>query len=713
MEDAQNSANLAFESFLAQDFKVCMETLNKLKSGNIQNEKDAYRIKQNLFAAEFEGGKTSTVTSFLNKIEELFQEIKPSNPSPNKNELAKSPGDPEEDLSGTNVQDVDEMGILRYNYAVALQLAGKKYQSAALLGEIFQNKETIDDYVLLKASLAYLELAIIQKDFPLIKLIMDYLETIRKYIGIIRAFPVFSQSDLDDDSDTTRDTSVDSALQEKNEKDIKNYNSLIFGSETYKHGTAPLTICRQEFNFILSVYQINFLLSIKETELSKKKLSVTRGLLNNFSKLIKEGKDERGYIYGRFVPGIAQHINRHAHILFSFAEAYYAYQVSSYSECMKTLNTIEILTFSDQEILSYTAFQLNNMGCCHLKMKKYTLAAYYLAKALTILQKLSKEAPTETKKYERILSLNAVQFYPVVLHNYALAALQIDKKNEATDAYSSLAEFWPDNAKVWYRTGLCHIDKAHEILADNQSQRKNGMYQALIDVPNYTQLVEEEKLEQTKSKKTEEIEHKENPYYTRYTLQTRESTFQRTEEEFNTTGTKFIPQNPEYNKGNDGTPSTLTDKELKMHFEKAAKCFRNAVLICKKKKTKLQKEPVVEISFHSQESREEVKANENEIGEIEEEKERKSTISVRPKNNLKEFQDVLQSSLVYLAYSSLSQGEINNTINYAKECLELPFINEENKYICLMYLVEAYCFLGNQKEVPISSSYSLKVFSGS
>ena len=47
----------------------------------------------------------------------------------------------------------------------------------------------------------------------------------------------------------------------------------------------------------------------------------------------------------------------------------------------------------------------------------------------------------------------------------------------------------------------------------------------------------------------------------------------------------------------------------------------------------------------------------------------------------------------------MSLGEINNTINYAKECLELPSITDETKYICLMYLVEAHCFLGSQKDV--------------
>jgi hypothetical protein len=44
-------------------------------------------------------------------------------------------------------------------------------------------------------------------------------------------------------------------------------------------------------------------------------------------------------------------------------------------------------------------------------------------------------------------------------------------------------------------------------------------------------------------------------------------------------------------------------------------------------------------------------------------------------------------------------GETNNATNFAKEALELPFLNEENKYLALMYLVEACCIIGDQKEV--------------
>ena len=124
--------------------------------------------------------------------------------------------------------------------------------------------------------------------------------------------------------------------------------------------------------------------------------------------------------------------------------------------------------------------------------------------------------------------------------------------------------------KVWYRVALCHLNKGQELLAENQNQRKNGIYQSLIDLPNYTQLVEEEKAEQIKSKKTEDIEHKENPYYTRYTLEAKDNTLQKSDEELTAlSGAKFISQNPDINKGNEGIPPNLTDKQLKMHLEKA------------------------------------------------------------------------------------------------------------------------------------------------
>lgn len=44
------------------------------------------------------------------------------------------------------------------------------------------------------------------------------------------------------------------------------------------------------------------------------------------------------------------------------------------------MNTVEIMGISEEE--SYTAYQLNNIACCHLRMQKYALAAFYFSKVM-------------------------------------------------------------------------------------------------------------------------------------------------------------------------------------------------------------------------------------------------------------------------------------------------------------------------------------------
>lgn len=121
-----------------------------------------------------------------------------------------------------------------------------------------------------------------------------------------------------------------------------------------------------------------------------------------------------------YAPGISPYIEKHANILFSFTKAYMAYQMQTYTKCIRFMSPSEDMKLLDE---GYTCYQLNNIACCHLRMQKYALAAYYFSKALSILQKINKELKEESssfKKYEALLSLNTVQQYPFILHNYAL-----------------------------------------------------------------------------------------------------------------------------------------------------------------------------------------------------------------------------------------------------------------------------------------------------
>jgi len=46
--------------------------------------------------------------------------------------------------------------LIKYNYAIALNLAGKKNKSLEILREIFHSKDMVYDYLALKNSLTYL-----------------------------------------------------------------------------------------------------------------------------------------------------------------------------------------------------------------------------------------------------------------------------------------------------------------------------------------------------------------------------------------------------------------------------------------------------------------------------------------------------------------------------------------------------------------------------
>jgi len=79
-------------------------------------------------------------------------------------------------------------------------------------------------------------------------------------------------------------------------------------------------------------------------------------------------------------------------------------------------------------------------------------------------------------------------------------------------------------------------------------------------------------------------------------------------------------------------------------------------------------------------------------------KEKKGEINLKAPKNVKDLDDILQSALIHLTYISLCLGEINSAANFAKEALDLPFLSEENKFLCLMYLVEFHCTIGNNQD---------------
>ena len=63
--------------------------------------------------------------------------------------------------------------------------------------------------------------------------------------------------------------------------------------------------------------------------------------------------------------------------------------------------------------------------------------------------------------------------------------------------------------------------------------------------------------------------------------------------------------------------------------------------------------------------------------------------------------ELFQSSHVCLTYAYLTSKNFNCAVNTAKDALNITNLNDEYKFDCLMYMIEAYCHLGKCKEVNI------------
>jgi len=104
----------------------------------------------------------------------------------------------EEENAENNALESNDDPLIKYNYAIALNLAGKKNKSLEILREIFHSKEMVFDYPALKNSLAYLDLAILNKDFAAIKSVLEFLEKVKMNIGIVNADPDSISTDNED-----------------------------------------------------------------------------------------------------------------------------------------------------------------------------------------------------------------------------------------------------------------------------------------------------------------------------------------------------------------------------------------------------------------------------------------------------------------------------------------------------------------------------------
>lgn len=122
---------------------------------------------------------------------------------------------------------------------------------------------------------------------------------------------------------------------------------------------------------------------------------------------------------------------------------------------------------------SHPQFYFNNLGLVHMKQKKYSMAIYYLSKAVKFLEK-SNDKTISNPLYSKMPKLNpnetlsntsSQKSYEIVF-NYGLALFKTEKYWEAFKCFEkvSLGNL-RHNPKLWYYMGVCALNINRRLLA--------------------------------------------------------------------------------------------------------------------------------------------------------------------------------------------------------------------------------------------------------
>jgi len=680
-------AATALEYYMMHDYKNCLSELSKIKSNKASQEKGFFRILNNTAVAEYISEKNRKVTDFLNKMEDLIQELKPkNNPSHSKQSknARKTSGLSDDDANDKNNNDVEDDMILKYNYAVALYHAGKKSKSLELINALLTSQDVVFDYVVIKLSCLCLDLALMSRDYNKAQKILEFFE---RNAGS-------ASSDLQNEfekSDISMGGEKDGIL-----KRLLDANSLLLPAEVYKQRDRPRINSKLEFSLITLIYKIQVLIHNGSYDIAARKMKELDHSYEEFLNSLKTsnpsntksgGNDkQKASQDGKSNDYTADRLLGYVQTIYKYIKAWLAYHSNDTRKCIQILATpIAFDKFDNPRTADgpYDLFlQYNNLGCVHFKERKYNLAASYLTKAVNVFQKQLKPGEgmsnsnnleeSSKNKFESAIYLAYSSKLHLVLYNLGTALFRTKKYAETIDIFTTISDKMIDHPHFWYIFGLAYLSKYHQLLQENHQQRKTNLYETVID-PHKSGLEEDNS------------ESKESHHYTRYVLNAKDVNITPTEEEIGAgsiVSNKHEQKYEQYYKINDASGNQIGPTALKAYLEKARNCLRSCLIIIQRLRTQGKDDK----SSH-------VKSSDYEKDEKSRHDDHGASHGPQAK-----YQEILQSVYVHLAYLSLGLGEINSAINYAKEAIALPNQSEENKYLCLMYLVESYCHLGNAKE---------------
>lgn len=125
----------------------------------------------------------------------------------------------------------------------------------------------------------------------------------------------------------------------------------------------------------------------------------------------------------------------------------------------------------------------NNLGVLHFHTKKYSLAAYFLSKALKYLSLDGKQS-TKQDMSSSFISNHTTQKRAEIMHNLGLAFYKLQEYEKCMNCFSEASELYSDKYSMWFWMGVCCV-KHYMTLVEKTSLElnDNGIYRSKFNYP--------------------------------------------------------------------------------------------------------------------------------------------------------------------------------------------------------------------------------------
>lgn len=360
MNEKENE-HLASEAWKKKEYQKALEYLNKLQKqmdgksiSNFEEIKDpkSLSIAHNLALVNFEVQGETDPKKLIEELSRLkkYVEDKIAEQSQINNEGASW------------LLEESETYLLSYNIAV-IHFQMKQYaNSLTILEQLFQNIESIDEYLAMKICFLLIEHYLILEMKEYISPILGYLE---------KSFRVFLKEDANNQANNKETSSTSTNNNnapvnnmeedetgenggattkedlelERTEKETQPKNRMTPEKNASNLSVQPFVL-GSEFRYLLHLYKAKYSLLNLDVKTSSSELKL----------VLPKDEPTTSVI---------------------LLQANLAYLQGNYTQAIYLLNSLQK---SNDKYLS--SIYYNNLGCIHLKLKKFSAAAYYFSKAL-------------------------------------------------------------------------------------------------------------------------------------------------------------------------------------------------------------------------------------------------------------------------------------------------------------------------------------------